>query len=228
MTSAANMAVREKRRGASQQDIDQMEVRKAMTAAEYSRRQFVLNFAASKDIRLLIPGKKADAIKEAEEWTVVWLAQNQLTTVSNDFFKYTVDSRLWSKLVGDEIPFPFAFMKCPNNPGDGENRSRAPTPKGDAFLTNHAVEITSNTASAPNLPTNKQVKRQSLQRSESDNETVTRRHTDIKKAKTAEIPLDKARSLSLDSVDDDLKVPKKSSNRFLVRLSRSWSRRVSS
>lgn len=98
MTSAANMAVREKRRGASREDIDQMEVRKAMTAAEYSRRQFVLNFAASKDIQLLIPGKKADAIKEAEEWTVVWLAQNELTTVSNDFFKYTVDSRLWSKL----------------------------------------------------------------------------------------------------------------------------------
>ncbi|CCC06329.1 hypothetical protein SMACR_00544 [Sordaria macrospora] len=228
MTSAANMAVREKRRGASQQDIDQMEVRKAMTAAEYSRRQFVLNFAASKDIQLLIPGKKADAIKEAEEWTVVWLAQNQLTTVSNDFFKYTVDSRLWSKLVGDEIPFPFAFMKCPNNPSDGENRSRAPTPKGDALLKNHAVEITSNTASAPNLPTSKQVKRQSLQRSESDNETISRRHTDVKNAKTTEIPLDKARSLSLDSVDEDLKVPKKSSNRFLLRLSRSWSRRVSS
>lgn len=227
------MAVREKRRGASQQDIDQMEVRKAMTAAEYSRRQFVLNFAASKDIQLLIPGKKADAIKEAEEWTVVWLAQHQLTTVSNDFFKYTVDSRLWSKLVGDDIPFPFTFMKCPNNPSDGENRSRAPTPKGEAFLINHAVEITNNTASAPttsapNLPTSKQVKRQPLQRSGSDIETVTRRHTDIKKAKTAEIPLDKARSLSLDSVDDDLKVPKKSSNRFLVRLSRSWSRRVSS
>lgn len=119
-------------------------------------------------------------------------------------------------------------MKCPNNPSDGENRSRAPTPKGDALLKNHAVEITSNTASAPNLPTSKQVKRQSLQRSESDNETISRRHTDVKNAKTTEIPLDKARSLSLDSVDEDLKVPKKSSNRFLLRLSRSWSRRVSS
>lgn len=123
-------------------------------------------------------------------------------------------------------------MKCPNNPSDGENRSRAPTPKGDAVLRNHAVDINSNTASAPNLPTSKQVKRQSIQRSESDNETITRRHTDlktdIKKAKTTEIPLDKARSLSLDSVEEDLKVPKKSSNRFLVRLSRSWSRRVSS
>lgn len=125
-------------------------------------------------------------------------------------------------------------MKCPNNPSDGENRSRAPTPKGDTSLTNHAVEITNNTASAPptasapSLPTSKQVKRQPLQRSESDIGTVTRSHTDIKKAKTTEIPLDKARSLSLDSVDDDLKVSKKSSNRFLVRLSRSWSRRVSS
>ncbi|EAA36336.1 hypothetical protein GE21DRAFT_2405 [Neurospora crassa] len=228
MTSAANMAVREKRRGTSQQDIDQMEVRKALTAAEYSRRQFVLNFAASKDIQLLIPGKKAQAIKEAEEWTVIWLAQNQLTTVSNDFFKYTVDLRLWCKLVGDEIPFPFAFMKCPNNPSDGENRSRAPTPKGDAFLTRHAVETTPDPSSAPNLPASKQVKRQSLQRSESDNETVTRRHTDMKNAKTTEIPLNKARSLSLDSADDDLKVRKKSSNRFLMRLSRSWARRVSS
>lgn len=119
-------------------------------------------------------------------------------------------------------------MKCPNNPSDGENRSRAPTPKGDAFLTRHAVETAPEPISAPNLPASKQVKRQSLQRSESDNETVTRRHTDMKNAKTTEIPLNKARSLSLDSADDDLKVRKKSSNRFLMRLSRSWARRVSS
>lgn len=73
-----------------------MNVLKALTAAEHSRRQFILNFAASRDTQLLVPGKKADAVKAAEEWVALWLSQNGYQTVNNEFFKYTVDARLWS------------------------------------------------------------------------------------------------------------------------------------
>jgi hypothetical protein len=73
-----------------------MNVLKALTAAEHSRRQFILNFAASRDTQLLVPGKKADAVKAAEEWVAVWLSQNGYQAVNNDLFKYTVDARLWS------------------------------------------------------------------------------------------------------------------------------------
>ncbi|KAK0735150.1 hypothetical protein B0T26DRAFT_630230, partial [Lasiosphaeria miniovina] len=110
MTTAANAAVRESRRRSTPLDIEQVNVMKALTAAEYSRRQFVLNFAASKDTRLLIPGQKADAIKAAEESVVVWMSHNGFGTVTNEYFKYTVDMRLWTTLVGQEIEFPFAFM----------------------------------------------------------------------------------------------------------------------
>ncbi|KAK0719193.1 hypothetical protein B0H67DRAFT_485417, partial [Lasiosphaeris hirsuta] len=108
---AANAAVREQRRRSTPLDIEQMNVMKALTAAEYSRRQFVLNFAASRDTRLLIPGQKADAIKAAEEWAVVWLNKNGYETITNEFFKYTVDARLWTTLVGPDVGFPFSFMR---------------------------------------------------------------------------------------------------------------------
>lgn len=73
-----------------------MNVIKALTAAEYSRRQFILNFAASRDTQLLIPGQKSDAIKVAEEWVAAWLSQSGFDNVNSEFFRYTVDSRLWT------------------------------------------------------------------------------------------------------------------------------------
>lgn len=98
MSHPANAAIREQRRRSSAFDIEQMEVMRAITAAEYSRRQFVLNFAASKDTQLLVPGRKAEVIKEAEEWAVRYLGQNGYGAVANDLFKYTVDARLWNTL----------------------------------------------------------------------------------------------------------------------------------
>ncbi|KAK1834390.1 hypothetical protein QBC39DRAFT_26289 [Podospora conica] len=110
-TRPSNAAVREKRRGSTTIDLEQMNVLKALTAAEYSRRQFVLNFAASRDTQLLVPGRKADAIKEAEEWAVAELSKEGSGTVANDLFKYTVDARLWAVFVGDTVDFPFGFMR---------------------------------------------------------------------------------------------------------------------
>lgn len=110
-TTASNTSVRERRRRSNPIAIEQMDVLRALTAAEYSRRQFVLNYAASRDTKLLIPGQKADTIKQAEEWVVQWMSQNGYGTISNDHFKYTVDERLWNDLVGADIPFPFAFMR---------------------------------------------------------------------------------------------------------------------
>lgn len=132
-TAAANTAVRERRRRSTQVDIEQMDIMKALTAAEYSRRQFVLNYAASRDTKLLVPGQKADTIKQAEEWVAQWMNQSGYSTIGNDCFKYTVDERLWTTLgnylppsippslphaspltnlpVGTDIPFPFAFMR---------------------------------------------------------------------------------------------------------------------
>ena len=97
-TTAANTAVRERRRRSTQVDVEQMDIMRALAAAEYSRRQFVLNYAASRDTKLLVPGQKADTIKQAEEWVVQWMNQNGHGTIANDFFKYTVDERLWTTL----------------------------------------------------------------------------------------------------------------------------------
>jgi hypothetical protein len=79
-------------------DIEQMNVMQALTAAEYSRRECVLNFAASKNTQLLVPRQKTDAIKGAEEWVVSCLYQNGYDTINNEFFKYTVDARLWTTM----------------------------------------------------------------------------------------------------------------------------------
>lgn len=111
MNNPANVAVREQRRRSTPFDIEQMNILKALTAAEYSRRQFVLNFAASKDTQLLVPGQKADAIKEAEEWAVSYLNENGYSTVNSDFFKYTVDERLWTALGGCFLhPFHLSIL----------------------------------------------------------------------------------------------------------------------
>ena len=96
MAAPANAAVRENRRRSTTLDLERVNVMKALTAAEYSRRQFILNFAASRDTQLLVPGQKSDAVKSAEEWVVAWLAKNGHHAVKADFFKYTVDARLWN------------------------------------------------------------------------------------------------------------------------------------
>jgi hypothetical protein len=85
MANPANAAVRENRRNSTPQDLERLDVIKALTAAEYSRRQFVLNFAASRDTKLLIPGQKSDAVKAAEEWAAAWLSQNGHATANHEF-----------------------------------------------------------------------------------------------------------------------------------------------
>ncbi|AEO69916.1 uncharacterized protein THITE_2171153, partial [Thermothielavioides terrestris NRRL 8126] len=111
MAIPANAAVRESKRRATPRDWERINVLKALSAAEHSRRQFILNFAASRDTTLLVPGQKADAVKAAEESVANWLSQSGYERVSSEFFKYTVDARLWSTHVGGELDFPFAFMR---------------------------------------------------------------------------------------------------------------------
>jgi hypothetical protein len=108
--AAANAAVRERRRRSTPLDLERMNVQKALTAAEYSRRQFILNFAASRDTQLLVPGQKSDAVKAAEEWVALRLAQNGYQAVNNEFFKYSVDARLWS--AHGECPLQFLPSRC--------------------------------------------------------------------------------------------------------------------
>ncbi|KAM7215140.1 hypothetical protein V8F06_009458 [Rhypophila decipiens] len=110
-TTASNTSVRERRRRSHPLAIEQMDILKALTAAEYSRRQFILNYASIIDTKLLVPGKKADIIKAAEEFVVKWMNQNGYGAISNNHFKFAVDERLWEDLVGADVPFPFAFMR---------------------------------------------------------------------------------------------------------------------
>ncbi|KAK3364664.1 hypothetical protein B0T25DRAFT_576878 [Lasiosphaeria hispida] len=144
---AANAAVREQRRRSTPLDIEQMNIMKALTAAEYSRRQFVLNFAASRDTRLLIPGQKADAIKEAEEWAVVWLNKNGYETITNEFFKYTVDARLWATLVGTDVGFPFSFMRraiddlTPTSSTDTREAPDSMRPMSEIWPAGYEIEV---------------------------------------------------------------------------------------
>ncbi|KAK4107360.1 hypothetical protein N656DRAFT_698185, partial [Canariomyces notabilis] len=107
----ANAAVRERRRRSTPVDLERIDVLKALTAAEYSRRQFILNFAASRDTQLLVPGQKSAAVKAAEEWVATCFAQNDMATANNDYFKYMVDARLWATHVGNDVEFPFSFMR---------------------------------------------------------------------------------------------------------------------
>lgn len=166
MTVPANAAIREARRRSTPFDIEQMNIMKALTAAEYSRRQFVLNFAASKDTRLLIPGQKAEVTKEAEEWAVAYFNQNGFSVVANDLFRYTVDARLWSILVGEDTEFPFAFMRRgtdgSNTPTTIATYNQAgearPRPMSEIFPANYEVGVCHldqvlTRESLPDLPT---------------------------------------------------------------------------
>jgi hypothetical protein len=96
MNTPANTAVRESRRRVTPRELEQVEIIKALTAAEYSRRQFVLNLAATRDTKLLVPGQKARAVKAAEEWVAAWLSRSGHSVASSQLFKLTVDARLWS------------------------------------------------------------------------------------------------------------------------------------
>ncbi|KAK1752639.1 hypothetical protein QBC47DRAFT_61495 [Echria macrotheca] len=247
MNNPANIAVREQRRRSSAFDVEQMNVMKALTAAEYSRRQFVLNFAASKDTQLLVPGQKADAIKEAEEWAVSYLNQNGFSTVTNDFFKYTVDARLWNKLVGPEPDFPFAFMRRafePSTPSiDSENTASnaAPRPGSEVFSDGYDIGVTrldqvlTRESTQPELPpARRPSKLEQRERERTDtlpeqNGQPPARQRSSKKKEPASEGEGKRRSLSTYGFED-LKMTKKlNQDKFplLVRLGRSFSRRMS-
>ncbi|KAK0657952.1 hypothetical protein B0T16DRAFT_453364 [Cercophora newfieldiana] len=254
MTVPANAAIREQRRRSTPLDIEQMNVMKAMTAAEYSRRQFVLNFAASRDTRLLIPGQKAEATKEAEEWAVAYLNQNGFSAVTNDLFKYTVDARLWDTLVGDEVEFPFAFMRradesststITNNSQTGDSRR----PMSGIFPAGYEVGMCRldqvlTRDSQPELPPARRPstieKQERATKSPSPQPTTSQtaipqtspppqRQRSSKKKDTSEGTTEKRRSLSMYGFED-LKMTKKlNQDKFplLVRWGRSFSRRMS-
>lgn len=114
MASPANAAVRENRRQTTPLELERMNVSKALTAAEHSRRQFILNFAATRNTQLLIPGRKSDAVKVAEEWAAVRLRQNGHPVVKDEFFRYTVDARLW-ETHGRPHNVPSAAHSCTRN-----------------------------------------------------------------------------------------------------------------
>ncbi|KAK4160093.1 hypothetical protein QBC43DRAFT_293291 [Cladorrhinum sp. PSN259] len=245
MTSAANASVRERRRQSSHVDLEQINVMKALTAAEHSRRQFVLNFAASKQTHLLMPGKKADAVKAAEEWVAAWLGQNGLNPASSEFFKYKVDAQLWSTHVGSEVEFPFSFMRvnldaAPSTTTTPESRRESQIPQrrlsqtvlDDAAKENDQAPLSSTPSPAKaELPDARRPRRYHQQEQTIVESVARQRSSSTRKIQSlvAETASDKKRSLSLNSIDD-LKMNKLSQDKFplLVRLGKSWSRRMSS
>lgn len=202
-----------------------MNVLKALTAAEHSRRQFILNFAASRDTQLLVPGKKADAVKSAEEWVALWLSQNGYQTVNNEFFKYTVDARLWSAHVGGDIDFPFTFMREKVETSlSGTTEVEYKQPNSETSLVAHEIELAS-----PAQPADPEVRSmKKRQEGTAPSTPQTRRKRSTTDPKPDEVS-DRKRSLSLNSFDN-MKVPKSGQAKlpFFVRLSRPWSRRLSS
>ncbi|KAK3335279.1 hypothetical protein B0T19DRAFT_3992 [Cercophora scortea] len=250
MASAANTAVREKRRRSSAQDIEKLNVLKALTAAEYSRRQFVLNYAASRSTQLLIPGRKSGAIKEAEEWVVGWLSQNGFGTITNEFFKYMVDSRLWTTFVGDDIAFPFTFMhqvvQAQRAHDQSVTGSTHPSHESETTLTNSSVDDSpKQRRGSSSTGTNMKPPSQHKLSTEKQSPTPAPQPQTLteKDSTAAAAAREKKRSLSLNSIDD-LKWPSTSTNSkkpdtnrdgssqdkfpFLMRLSRSWSQRLAS
>ncbi|KAK4236616.1 hypothetical protein C8A03DRAFT_45416 [Achaetomium macrosporum] len=227
MAVPANAAVRENRRRSTPLDLERINVIKALTAAEYSRRQFILNFAASRDTKLLVPGRKSDAIKAAEEWVAAWLSQSGYETSDHEFFKYSVDARLWSIHVGGDIEFPFAFMRgnIEAAPSESSNEAELKNHGSEAFLLKEIDlrdgEITPPAVQSPRGSWRKQQQRKPpLSTLQNDTQHPTKHY------EPAEIPSRKKRSLSSTSLEDPKASPGKSP--FLVRLGRSWSRRLSS
>ncbi|KAK4143936.1 uncharacterized protein C8A04DRAFT_11932 [Dichotomopilus funicola] len=228
MARPANAAVRESRRGSTSHDIERINVLKALTAAEHSRRQFILNFAASRDTQLSIPGKKSDIIKAAEEWVALWLSQNGFHVVNNEFFKYTVDARLWSAHVGDDLDFPFAFMRERFEPSLSDvSEGELKRPLSDASVEAQEIEVAVATPTKAHTPK----KQQARQQAPGPSTPPKRRQTATVSMTQAKpnVP-DRKRSMSLMSFDDLKASPKATQQKFplLVRLGRSWSRRMSS
>ncbi|KAK4040956.1 hypothetical protein C8A01DRAFT_35012 [Parachaetomium inaequale] len=232
MARPANAAVREIRRRSTALDLERINVLKALTAAEHSRRQFILNFAASRDTQLLIPGKKSDAVKAAEEWVAIWLSQNGYLAVKNDFFKYTVDARLWSAHVGDDVDFPFAFMRGKEPSLSDISEGEYKRPMSTASLVAHEIDVRDGEVLPVTAPAEStgspEAHSPRKQQRPAPSTPQSRRQRATTYQGPAQVP-DRKRSMSLTSIDD-MKTPKVSPDKlpFLVRLGRSWSRRLSS
>lgn len=242
-TRVANAAVRERRRRSTPIELERMEILKALTAAEHSRRQFILNFAATRDTRLLVPGQKSDAVKAAEEWVANCFTQNGIGSVDSEYFKYTVDARLWSlhgvsihyrlrqltnsSVVGDDLDFPFAFMSGTSKDPSISSRNcdgEPNRPKSEAFLSErntHTRSVDLGTATTLTAPPG-------ANSTSGCASMKPRRRRSTKAAEAAEGSSEKRRSLSWTSVEE-LKMPKPGRDKFplLVRFGR-WSRRMSS
>jgi hypothetical protein len=244
---AANAAVRERRRRSTPVDLERIDVLKALTAAEYSRRQFILNFAASRDTQLLVPGQKSAAVKAAEEWVATCFAQNDMTTANNDYFKYMVDARLWAThgmlthplslqppvanplpAVGNDVDFPFSFMrqrsKSEGAPSDISSVGiDLPRPQSETFADGETLgPVTTLTAAHPGP--------ESTPTSTPTTPGKQRRRGSTRTAHTTTRPSSEGRrSMSWPSVDMSMKMPKLERDKlpFLVRIGR-WSRRESS
>ncbi|KAK3309448.1 uncharacterized protein B0T15DRAFT_3560 [Chaetomium strumarium] len=198
MAVPANAAVRENRRRATALELERINVIKALTAAEYSRRQFILNFAATRDTKLLIPGRKSDAVKAAEEWVAAWLSQTDYVGDDQELFKYSVDARLWATHVGSSIEFPFAFMRgsIEVSPSETSNEAELKDHGSEAFLLKE-IDVRDVETSSP---------------------TAQPRRGSWRKQRQP--------SVSTIQSEDPKADPRKSP--FLVRLGRSWTRRRSS
>ncbi|KAK0732510.1 hypothetical protein B0T21DRAFT_384776 [Apiosordaria backusii] len=244
MTSeAANMAVRERRRQSAPTDLEQLNIMKALTAAEHSRRQFILNYAASKDTSLLIPGKKSEVVKLAEQWVVGWLHQNNLNPVSSEFFKYTVDTHLWATYIGSAVEFPFTFMRgtvddstvtSPVSRRESDTTQARPLSEVDPLDKAETKESTQSDEERSLSTVPSQPKVETRQVPVLSSPTATRQWPSMQKRQAPTVTelragdADKRRSLSLTSIDD-LKMSKASPTKvpLFTRLGRSWSRRMS-
>ncbi|VBB71424.1 Putative protein of unknown function [Podospora comata] len=239
MTSdAANIAVRERRRQSAPADLERRNIMKALTAAEHSRRQFILNYAASKDTSLLMPGKKSDVVKLSEQWVVGWLHQNNLNPVSSEFFKYTVDTRLWSTYVGNAVEFPFSFMlpvddstaTSPVSRRESDSTQVRPLSEVDSLDKAQTKESTQSEEQ-----TSSQRKADTRQLPVLSARTAAKQWPSMRKRQSPTVrevqagEEDKKRSFSLTSIED-LKMTKASPTKvpLFTRLGRSWSRRMSS
>ncbi|KAK4203941.1 hypothetical protein QBC40DRAFT_7835 [Triangularia verruculosa] len=245
MTSeAANIAVRERRRRSAPTDLEQLNIMKALTAAEHSRRQFVLNYSASKDTSLLIPGRKSEVVKLAEQWVFGWLHQNNLNPVSGEFFKYTVDTQLWATYVGDAVDFPFTFMRStaddstivvgPVSRRESDTTQVRPLSQVDPLDKAQTEESTQSDERPPSSTVPSQANVETRQPPVLSAPITTRQWPSMRKRQSPTVTElrtgdeNKRRSLSLTSIDD-LKMSKGGPPKvpLFTRLGRSWSRRMS-